>query len=57
MGLYVHDVFVVPSEVPKVQPGFYYCVNINCTAIIIFWEVSFNYCIIHVPDTDILYFD
>ena len=51
MDLNVHDVFVVPSEVPELQPGSYYCVNINCTVIIIFWKVSFNYCIIHVPDT------
>ncbi|XP_062583743.1 uncharacterized protein LOC134245486 [Saccostrea cucullata] len=28
----------VPSDVPKVNPGFYACVDANCSAVMIFWK-------------------
>lgn len=31
--------FAVPSDVPKLNPGFYACVDTNCTAVRIFWKV------------------
>lgn len=31
--------FSVPSDVPKLDPGFYACVDTNCTGVRIFWKV------------------
>lgn len=37
--LYLPGFFSVPGDVPRLDPGFYACVNTNCTAVRIFWKV------------------